>query len=302
MSPYEVLEIDVNASPEEIKNAHRKLAKRWHPDRNPGDETAAQKFKEVQEAYDILTDKRPIPQQNNPFDMFDMFFNQNQRPNQYFAELDLDFLEAYLGCNKTVKVNKEVTCKNCDGFGASDDGFESCTICAGQGSIIYRQRNMTIKQTCGHCKGKGKTIIKPCIKCSGKGTENNIVELSIKIPEGTNHLDKFRLNDIILKVNVKDHPLFKKIRNELMITVPITFSEAFLGTKIKIPILKKDVEVDIPAGICSGTLIKSNGVILIIEVETPKKTDDLETLFYKIKDLESKTDKRKELESFLKSS
>lgn len=218
--PYEVLEVDRSATVEEIKRVYRKKAKACHPDLHPGDETAAERFKELSEAYSILSDEDKRQKYDTygaaafenggmgaggyGFDMGDIFgdffgdlFGGGRRrdPNAPRAgadiqvELRLTFREAVFGCKKEVTVTREVNCSACGGTGAKrGTDHKVCPTCHGRGTINQTTRSpfgqMVREVTCPRCHGKGKIIETPCEHCHGTGREQKKQTISVSIPAG----------------------------------------------------------------------------------------------------------------------
>ena len=199
---YEVLGVSKDTSPEDIKKAYRKLAVKYHPDRNPGNDEAEEKFKEISAAYEILSDpeKRaqydayghPGAQQSagnpfegftNPFgddffgsDIFEEFFGHRHRKrNQHtkvrtrgkdlLVKLGLSFLEAALGTEKEISYTRNTPCDICSGAGGS--GRRVCVTCRGSGRVAYKQGFMVVQTTCHSCEGSGQELADKCNKCSG---------------------------------------------------------------------------------------------------------------------------------------
>ena len=193
MNPYQILGVEKDASPEEIKNAYRKLAMRYHPDRNPGDPEAEAKFKEASKAYDMLTGQdKNYQDQNIDFDFSDMFSQMFNFGNQRFnsnlnldiqLEVAIDFWEAVDGCKKIITVPKLTECNNCKGLGATE--FQPCIQCAGRGMRSYRQGNMSVNTSCNQCSGSGQKPLKNCDVCSGKGHIQKNEEVEVSFPSGS---------------------------------------------------------------------------------------------------------------------
>lgn len=226
---YEVLGIDKNASEAEIKSAFRKLAKKYHPDVSK-EPDAAEKFKEAQEAYAVLSDANKRRQYDqfghsafdqmggagasgfdfSDFDFSDIFgdifgsgfgfggrsSNRSRRGNDTLVRIDLTFEEAVFGCKKDVKIDTMVECDSCNGKGGH--GEKTCQTCHGSGQVTSEQRTIfgsfATRSTCQTCHGKGVTYDTKCSKCHGEGRirENKTVE--VKIPAGVDTGNKLRLN------------------------------------------------------------------------------------------------------------
>lgn len=226
---YEVLGVDKNASEAEIKSAFRKLAKKYHPDVSK-EPDAAEKFKEAQEAYAVLSDANKRRQYDqfghsafdqmggagasgfdfSDFDFSDIFgdifgsgfgfggrsSNRSRRGNDTLVRIDLTFEEAVFGCKKDVKIDTMVECDSCNGKGGH--GEKTCQTCHGSGQVTSEQRTIfgsfATRSTCQTCHGKGVTYDTKCSKCHGEGRirENKTVE--VKIPAGVDTGNKLRLN------------------------------------------------------------------------------------------------------------
>jgi molecular chaperone DnaJ len=219
---YDVLGVSKGASEDEIKKAYRKLAMKYHPDRNPGDKEAEDNFKEVNEAYEVLSDSSKRSQYDQFghagmgngaggfggfgggagfddifSDIFDMFgggaSGSRARRPQKGADIkvgvNLTFEEAVFGTEKDIKISREEECKTCHGTGAqSDSDVKTCDKCNGSGQVRVNQRTpfgvMQTVRTCDKCQGEGKIISKPCKTCGGKGTTRKEKSISINIPAG----------------------------------------------------------------------------------------------------------------------
>ncbi len=223
---YEVLGVERSADEREIKKAYKRLAMKFHPDRNPDNPEAEEKFKEAKEAYEILTDpqKRAAydkfghagvdPNQAGPGgfgggadfgdvfgDIFGDIFGGGRRTQRaargadlrYNMELTLE--EAVRGVTKEIKVPTLVECDECHGSGAkTGTSAQTCPTCHGSGQVQMRQGFFAVTQTCPHCHGKGKIITDPCRKCHGEGRVQKTKTLSVKIPAGVDTGDRIRLS------------------------------------------------------------------------------------------------------------
>lgn len=291
---YEVLGLTKTALDDEIKKAYRTLALQFHPDRNPGDEEAAQRFKEVQEAYEVLSDsdKRqsydryghsvPFRQYGarGPQDAFDDFFQgffrQNQqRPRQATSrdiqiELEISFMEAALGGTRTVRFERSEPCTHCAGSGGKDaSSQENCKLCEGSGRVVQNHAFIRLQTTCPQCRGRGKVITEPCTHCQGACHTSQECEIEVKIPEGTfqgmrlcvkgqGEIAQFggERGDLYLALSVEQHEFFGRDEEDILCVVPITFSTAVLGGKIKVPGINGEVEVEVPPGSQSGEIVR----------------------------------------------
>lgn len=227
---YEVLGVSRNASESEIKSAYRKLALKYHPDRNPGNKEAEEKFKEAAEAYAVLADaeKRAaydrfghagLGQGGAPgFDpsvfsdfgdilggLGDIFgfgeiFGSSRRGGPRRGadlryDLEISFEEAARGTETSIRIPREETCETCRGSGAAPgSGPEPCPQCRGLGQIRYQQGFFTVARTCSHCRGAGRIITKPCPTCRGNGRVTQERQLTVKIPAGIATGQRLRLH------------------------------------------------------------------------------------------------------------
>lgn len=224
---YEVLGISRDTSERDIKKAYKRLAMKLHPDRNQGNEESAEKFKEVKEAYEILTDgqKRAAYDQHGHAafeqggmgggggqgdfgdifgDVFGDIFGGGRRGGgqqrvqrgsdlRYNMELSLE--EAVRGCEKSIEVPTLVGCDTCHGSGAKKGtSAQTCGTCHGQGQVQMRQGFFAVQQACPTCHGRGKIIKEPCGSCHGQGRKNKTKTLNVKIPSGVDTGDRIRLS------------------------------------------------------------------------------------------------------------
>ncbi len=223
---YEVLGIDRDATEKDIKKAYRRVAMKYHPDRNPDDKEAEDKFKEASEAYEVLAD----PQTRAAYDQFghdavsgnagagaggfggganfsdifgdvfgDIFGGGGgrrgpARGSDLRYHLDVDLEDAVRGTESKIRIPTLVPCDTCDGSGAKKGSSPvTCTTCGGIGQVRMQQGFFSVQQTCPNCRGKGKMITDPCGSCHGQGRVEETKTLSVKVPPGVDTGDRIRL-------------------------------------------------------------------------------------------------------------
>lgn len=293
---YEILQVSKNCDGSELKKSFRKLAMQYHPDRNPDNKEAEDKFKLINEAYQVLSDdeKRSIYDRygkaglegrgmgggfgnGNMDDIMDIFnsmfgggfggFSQNSRSGQgakYSSDFEirytLEFNEAIFGCEKEIDIEYKTSCVACKGTGAKDGKLETCKTCNGQGQVVSRQGFMTFAQTCPHCHGAGSVAKEKCDSCNGKTYEIKKDKVTIKVPAGIDNGNRLRVKgygnvsknghrgDLYVTFSVKEDEHFIRNGNDIYIEVPVFFTQAILGEKVKIPSLKGELEVNLKKG------------------------------------------------------
>ncbi|MEA2049867.1 MAG: molecular chaperone DnaJ [Campylobacterota bacterium] len=226
---YEILEVDKSADKSVLKKAYRKMAMKYHPDKNPDDKQAEENFKAVNEAYQVLSDdqKRSIYDRygkqgleghgsggfsrGGGFEdlgsIFEEMFGggfgggrQQRERKTYNYNLDteiqvnLEFNEAVFGTNKEIKYTYKTACKSCKGTGAKDGKLSDCRTCHGQGQVHMKQGFMTFAQTCPHCEGTGKAATSKCKECGGLGYKEVKDNFKVDIPEGVNTGNRIRVS------------------------------------------------------------------------------------------------------------
>ena len=293
---YEVLGVEKGASEDEIKKAYRKLAKANHPDLHPGDKECEERFKEVNEAYEVLSD----PDKRAKYDQFGHAAfdpsaggpggagfggfggGQTQRSGPRRGEnlrvrLNITFEEAAFGCEKEINVGRVEQCPDCKGTGCAPGTTpEVCPDCKGTGSVRTTQRTpFGMVQTSGACKkcgGRGKIIHQPCPRCGGRGAVRKNQTIKIKIPAGIDDgqtlnlrgkgnagLDGGPAGDLLITVFVKPHPFFERDGNSVLMEMPVTFAQAALGAEIEVPTIDGRVKLTIPEGTQPGSVFRLRG-------------------------------------------
>ncbi len=222
---YKILSLGREASQEEIKKAYRKMAIKYHPDKNPGNKQAEEKFKVAAEAYEVLGDaeKRQLYDQFghaglqgtdfHPFTGFDDIFstfgdifgdlfgmggpprrNAPRRGADLRYDLEISFKEAAFGCENKISFRQTEPCPTCHGSGGHpDEGVITCLACAGSGQVTHNQGFFSISSACSRCRGEGKIIKEPCPECKGAGHLKKKKELEIKIPAGVDTGSRLRV-------------------------------------------------------------------------------------------------------------
>lgn len=294
---YDILGVSRDAEEREIKKAYKRLAMKFHPDRNPGNAKAEARFKEIKEAYEVLTDhkKRAAYDQYSHAafehdsmgasgfgdifgDVFGDIFGSSRRSRssrgadvRYNVELSLE--EAVRGVTREIRIPTLDECDVCHGSGARTGiSAVNCPTCHGQGQVQMRQGFFAVQQTCPTCQGQGKVIKEPCIKCHGHGRLEKSKTLSVKIPAGVGTGDRIRLTgegeagehgatagDLYVQVKVRKHPIFEREENNLSCEVPINFAMAALGGEIEVPTLDGRVKLKVPAETQTGKLFRMRG-------------------------------------------
>ncbi|MGD8889283.1 MAG: DnaJ domain-containing protein, partial [Desulfobacterales bacterium] len=223
---YEILGVSRNAADDELKSSYRKLALKYHPDRNPGNKEAEDRFKEAAEAYEVLRDpeKRGLYDQyghaglegtgfsgfggfedifSSFSDIFEDFFGFStrgrsrtrvQRGADLRYDLQLSFMDAAFGTETEIALEKMETCPECNGNRCeTGTSPETCRQCGGTGQISRSQGFFTVRTTCPHCRGAGQSIPHPCSKCRGAGQVRVNKTVSVKIPAGVDNGSRLRL-------------------------------------------------------------------------------------------------------------
>ncbi len=328
-SYYEILGISKTASEEEIKSAYKKLAKKYHPDLNPGDENAANMFKEINEAYETLGDPQKRAAYDKPassgfggssgggaggagggsfFDEFVNMFNGERKESggssggDISLNVTLTFEEAAFGVSKEISVNRFEPCAACRGTGAKNGTqYVKCNNCGGTGKVRFAQETpfgrVVSMKACNVCSGSGRIIKEPCPTCGGRALIRKNANLRITFPagvepgqimtvpgEGERSRSGTKAGNLVLMINVMPHKFFKRKGLDLLIDLPVTFTQALLGDKVFVPTLKGNkIAFPLPEGTQSGTTFKLKGqgienvkkgvsgdLLVTVDIELPK--------------------------------
>ncbi|MGP0564510.1 MULTISPECIES: molecular chaperone DnaJ [unclassified Nitrospina] len=295
---YEVLEVSREASEAELKKAYRQMALKYHPDKNPGDKEAEEKFKEASEAYEVLRDaeKRRVYDQfgheglkgqgfggfsgfEDIFSTFgdifgDFFGGGRQRTgNDLRADATITFEEAAFGVQKEIDVRKHVICQTCKGSRCKPGTTpERCNTCHGTGQVVRSQGFFSLSTPCPQCHGAGEIVRDPCSNCRGEGVVVDKKSISVNIPGGVDHGSRLRLRgegeagpglppgDLYVFVHVKPHEFFHRDGQNILCRLNLSVSQAALGADIEVPTLDGGTKViNVPAGTQSGETYRIHG-------------------------------------------
>lgn len=246
MDFYSVLGIKPGVSEQEIKKAYRKLALKYHPDRNPGDKESEKKFKDVQQAYESLKNQKS---QQPPQGFWDFMHSGRRRPvnrgKDIHSSLEVNLNEVCTGVIKTILIDQKVPCKSCEGTG--DKEWQACSKCSGVGRTFVRKSPFNIHMTCDLCNGEGRAGHHPCSDCENGLVKVGEREVKIDVPKGVAHGMQIRAaglgnptingrtGDLYITVLVKQHEYFTRSNSDLYIEIPVSYAELVMGTDVTIP-------------------------------------------------------------------
>jgi len=371
---YDVLGITKSSSGDEIKKAYKKLAFKHHPDKNIGKEKEAEeKFKEISEAYEVLSDSQKrarydqfghegvksdfgsggfgwqnFTHQDDLEDIFGSFgdlggifesFGMNmggssrrrggngpQKGSSLQYDLNITLEEVSTGCEKELNISHEETCKKCHGSGAkSGSKKEKCAACHGTGRISFAQGFFNVARVCERCQGEGEIIKETCEACRGKGVKTANKKINVQVPKGVETGVRLRISnegnagakggpygDLYVLINVEPHDIFKRHGNDIVVEVPIAFTQASLGAQISVPILEGKVKMKVPAGTQYGKVFRLRGKglpslrgygrgdqLVVIIIEVPDKLSKKQRTLLEEFAAESKEDSGPLTKSFL---
>lgn len=317
---YDILGVAKGASAEEIKKAYRKLAIKYHPDKNPDDKSAEEKFKEAAEAYEVLSS----PEKKQRYDQyghagvggaaggfggggmnmedifsqfgdifggggspFDSFFGGGggqsrggrrvAKGSNLRIKVKLTLEEIANGAEKKIKVNKQITCKTCDGTGAKDkSSVSTCKTCGGSGAV-RRVTNTILGQmqttaTCPTCHGSGQQITAKCNACHGEGTVRGEETITINIPAGVSEGMQLSMagkgnaapnggipGDLIILIEELPHETLKREGNNIVYDLHVSIIDAAIGASVEVPTIDGKAKIKIDPGTQSGKLLRLKG-------------------------------------------
>lgn len=294
---YKILGVNKDTPPDDIKKAYRKLARKYHPDLNPGDKNAEEKFKELSEAYAVLSDEQKRAEYDRggsfsfdgfegatgfdfgSFDFTDIFgdtLGGARRGHHYepgediLMGVEITLEEAFSGVTKPLTIKRSNNCAACNGSGAERQ--ETCPQCKGSGQTQTSKGFFRIAQNCPSCAGSGKKVTAVCKKCSGRGKTLYTETVKVKIPSGVDNNSFVKLRgmgnagrggghagDLRIKVSIKPHPFLKRKGSDIYVELPVTFGEAALGSKIEVPTIDGISVMSLPRGTQGGQKFKLSG-------------------------------------------
>jgi molecular chaperone DnaJ len=307
---YETLGVPKGASADEIKKAYRKLARKYHPDANPGDRQAEERFKQIGEAHDVLSD----PEKRKQYDTFGQTFRPGQAPGggdgfQGFdmgaagfdlgdlfgglfgrgggrgattpqrgrdleVQVRVSFGDALTGATVRVPVEKSSACPTCHGSGAAPGTAPTiCPECKGRGVTSESQGFFSLSHPCRRCGGSGTVIEHPCSTCHSTGRVRSTKTYQVRVPAGVKDGTRIKVKgkgeaaprggepgDLYVVTRVTASPLYTRRGDDLVIDVPVTFSEAAIGRQVELPTPDgATVKVKVPAGSTDGRMLRVKG-------------------------------------------
>lgn len=306
---YEVLGVPRTATADEIRSAFKKAAAQHHPDRNPGDPAAGERFKEVNAAYQVLSSEQRkslydrfghrAEEVGSPFgssgpfaggvvdfselnvdgilgDLLGVFGVGRGDKGDIRREISITFEQAAFGCEREFEYERTGPCNECSGSGAAKGSMPvTCTTCGGRGRQRVTQGlfPIAVERTCPSCKGRGKIVQIPCAPCRGAGLASRKATLRLTLPpgveEGASKLVQGAGNrpnptrppgDLEVIIHVEAHPFFRRVGDDVLCHVPITFPQATLGAEVQVPTLDGKGLLRVPAGTQPNALLRMKGV------------------------------------------
>lgn len=312
---YDVLGVAKSATQEEIKKAYKKLAMAYHPDRNlDNPKEAEEKFKELNEAYSILSDEKKRQgydsygfsgEPNRGWDPFSGGHPHTHAPKKNpdaSVHVSLTLEEAASGLTKQVKYRKVCSCKDCEGTGSKSKNPIPCKVCNGSGIETHQmQPGMLYRGTCRSCLGMGVNIVDPCDTCFGNGEINQTAEVEVKIPKGIRPHNMIKSagaghqpdpnlppGDLIIAFEIRPHEKFQLMGTDLATLVNIDYATAVLGGTVNVKTLDgRELELKIPEFSTNGKKLAARGygfpilgtdqsgnLICVVNIEMPSSITD----------------------------
>jgi len=295
---YEVLGVARSATEVDLKKAYRQLALQYHPDRNPGDKQAEERFKEVNEAYAVLSDPDKRAQYDRfgtvgvaggveqGFgtlfdDIFESFFagagrgrrSRIARGEDLQYELAITLAEAASGVETKIQLPRLDRCAVCDGSGLEPGSRRTtCDVCHGRGEVRLSQGFLTVARTCPKCHGEGELNRNPCRACRGEGRQPAERLLAVKIPAGIDDGMQLRMSgegasghsggpagDLYVVVRVREHELFRRDGADLYCDLPLTYPQLVFGAEVNVPVISGTATLKIPPGSQPNQVLKLRG-------------------------------------------
>ncbi len=272
---YKILCVSVDSGKEEIERAYRKLAFKYHPDRNINSKAATKKFLEVQEAYEYLKNKKTsfAFKKNKVDDVFDNIFSkffgdQKKENNSTKVRLKISLEECYKGCIKDVLIDEHSFCENCQGTGGIK--WDHCDKCSGKG-FVYEGGIVSIQSCCIFCEGKGSCIKEKCLDCKGNGfLVKSKKKVSVSVPKGIKDETQIRIpeasfgEDLYVVVNVQKGDFSRKDQ-DLISDLYVPYSKLILGGVVDFVLFDEKIEVKIKPKTQPGStfLIKNKGLSFV---------------------------------------
>jgi DnaJ-class molecular chaperone len=303
-SYYDILEVKNNATLDEIKKSYKQLARKWHPDKNPSNNEAEIKFKDISHAYDILSNEQSRKMYDlygedmkpniNMNDIFTQMRQQQRQTQSIHFNMNITLEDVYLSTIKRIRMKRKIICIECDGNGTKDITNKiTCDNCKGAGFFnkIIQNGFITLlnKEKCKKCDGKGHKFNNPCDKCNGETVIMNDEILEINIPKGitngtkiifkekSDEMKGYKTGDLTVIINVQEHKEYKRKNNDLYLERSISLKDALIGTTIKIKLLdntEKEFHFDAPIKPQENRCIPNYGIndgnlYIIFKIEFP---------------------------------
>jgi molecular chaperone DnaJ len=296
---YEILGVPRDADDAALKKAYRTLARQHHPDKNPGDAHAEERFKEISEAYAVLSDPDKRAQYDRfgtvsdvgsgaGFgtifeDLFEGFFGSGggrrgraRRGEDLQYRLEISLEEAAQGVESKLQIPRHETCESCRGTGQEEGTRpETCGTCRGQGQVRFSQGFLTVARPCPTCGGAGIINRNPCSACRGQGRVARQRLLTVTIPAGIADGNQLRLpgegegglqgappGDLYVVVQIRPHEMFERHGDDIICALPLTYPQVCLGDEVEVPILGGKAWLTVPPGSQPGQrlLLKGKGL------------------------------------------